>query len=184
MQGRKAEGDPNAVVHWWIARYLAELIEQLMIRSTLLQLLVFAPFIVFGQWAERSEGNSRSYQEVVSSYRWLDKQFPQARLDSLGMTDAGRPLHLFLVGSDLPEPGNAPREDQLVLLVNNGIHPGESCGVDASLQWVRKQLEEGSFPKGMLLAVIKVWNVGGMIKRGKKKSDNKEGLFVKGLRGN
>ena len=108
-----------------------------MNRSTWLQLLICAPLIALGQWADRSEGNSRSYQEVLSSYRWLDKQFPAARLDSLGMTDAGRPLHLFIIGSDLPEPGNAPREDQLVLLVKTASIPVKAV-VDASLQWVRE----------------------------------------------
>ncbi|NBR83038.1 MAG: hypothetical protein EBT52_04850 [Flavobacteriia bacterium] len=161
-----------------------ELIEQLMNRSTLLQLLICVPLIALGQWADRSEGNSRSYQEVLSSYRWLDQQFPQARLDSLGMTDAGRPLHLFLFGSDLPEPGHAPREDQLVILVNNGIHPGESCGVDASLQWVRKQLEEGSFPERMILAVIPAYNVGGMLQRRPNTRANQDGPVLQGFRGN
>src|SRR5690606_4947636 len=76
-----------------------------------------------------------TYTEVISSYDSLDLYYGTAKLLEYGPTDSGENLRLFLMaGMDI---SNATvediRENKVVILINNGIHPGEPCGIDASL---------------------------------------------------
>ena len=46
------------------------------------------------------ENKSLSWEEAISFYSDLDKKYTEATLMEMGMTDAGRPLHLFIISSD------------------------------------------------------------------------------------
>ena len=77
-----------------------------------------------------------TYSEVIEMYRLLDKTYENAILLEEGKTDNGKPLHLFVI-NDGPEfnPEKIREQGKSVLLINNGIHPGEPEGIDASLQF-------------------------------------------------
>jgi hypothetical protein len=75
-----------------------------------------------------------TYSEVIEMYQLLDKNYENAILLEKGLTDCGKPLHLFVINSE-PEfnPEKIKEQGKSVLLINNGIHAGEPEGIDASL---------------------------------------------------
>lgn len=146
--------------------------------------MLLLPSFLLAQIIPRTEGSARSYEEVIASYQALAEAFPHARLDSIGLTDSGRPLHVFLIGENLPEAWGTPPDHQLVVLINNGIHPGESCGIDASLQWAEALLQSGKLPQDLLIAIIPVYNVHGLLHRKAHTRANQNGPELQGFRGN
>ena len=71
------------------------------------------------------------------------------------------------------------------MLVNNGIHPGEPDGIDASMMLMR-DLAEGKIkaPQNVVLAVIPVYNIGGSLNRNSFSRVNQNGPESYGFRGN
>ena len=56
----------------------------------------------------------------------------------MGLTDAGYPLHLVLISNDEKfDPAVWHKQNKVVILINNGIHPGEPDGIDASMMLAR-----------------------------------------------
>ncbi len=77
-----------------------------------------------------------SYEDAIDAYRQLDNFYPQAMLKEMGMTDAGLPLHLFIISGDgVFDPAQIKKEGKSIILINNGIHPGEPEGIDASVKF-------------------------------------------------
>ncbi|MCA1741235.1 MAG: hypothetical protein LC630_01940 [Bacteroidales bacterium] len=78
------------------------------------------------------ENHSLTWEEAISFYKALDTTYPEAKLFEMGMTDAGRPLHLFIISGDWAK---IHSPEVALVLINNGIHPGEPEGIDASAQF-------------------------------------------------
>lgn len=100
----------------------------------------------------------------------------QTRLETFGTADVGRPLHLFEIGRR--------EEAEWRLLVNNAIHPGEPCGVNASIEWATDLLEKNQVPEGVHIAIIPMYNVGGGLRRNCCTRANQNGPESYGFRGN
>ena len=98
-----------------------------------------------------------TWEEGIAAFSALAQQDARATWMELGMTDAGKPLHALLIAPEpLPMPGLpgvlAARDahpERIRFLVNNAIHPGEPCGVDASLALARQLLGMPHLPEGM-----------------------------------
>jgi hypothetical protein len=151
----------------------------------LLALLVFPasaqPTPAFITPYERSAGKeTATYAEIINFYERLDAKFDQAKLVSVGKTDAGKPLHLLLLSADKQF---TARPDRVTLLINNGIHPGEPEGIDACMMLARDLLLANKLPKNVLVAIIPVLNVGGSLNRGESRV-NQNGPTTYGFRGN
>ena len=129
---------------------------------------------------ERDTLASASYGEAIAFYRVLAKAYPDhCRLDTLGATDSGELLYHFTIGQ---ADGAAPEH---TFFVNNGIHAGEPCGVDASMLLARDYLASGRvLPKGYRVSIIPAYNVGGMLRRGQDTRANQVGPRAHGFRGN
>ncbi|HAD96869.1 MAG TPA: hypothetical protein DCG19_05645 [Cryomorphaceae bacterium] len=126
------------------------------------------------------------YDEVVRAYTEMDNLYENAILREFGTTDSGKPLHVFFISSGkLDKEGKVSdwKKDKTVLLINNGIHPGEPCGIDASLVYARNLLEAGA-PDNVLIAIIPVYNIGGVLNRGCCSRANQLGPEAYGFRGN
>ena len=84
---------------------------------------------------ERSAGKqTATYAECIAFYQQLDKLSPALSIRVMGMSDAGYPYHVVLFSNDrTADPALWHRQHKVVLLINNGIHPGEPDGVDASM---------------------------------------------------
>jgi hypothetical protein len=136
---------------------------------------------------ERSAGKqTATYAECIAFYKDLDKRSPRLSVREMGMSDAGYPYHVVLYSNDgVADPEVWHRQHKLVILINNGIHPGEPDGVDASMLLLR-DLVAGkiSLPDNIALAVIPLYNIGGALNRGSFSRVNQNGPESYGFRGN
>ena len=79
----------------------------------------------------------------------------------------------------------AKKRNKNILLINNGIHPGESDGIDASMLLLR-DLAQGKIVAltNTIVAVIPVYNIGGALQRNSTTRTNQQGPELYGFRGN
>ncbi len=73
------------------------------------------------------------------------------------------------------------------VLINNGIHPGESDGIDASMMLLRDIVKNDSLKKAYknsIICVIPVYNIGGALNRNSHTRANQNGPKEYGFRGN
>lgn len=121
-----------------------------------------------------------TYEQIIAFYESLDAQYDQAKLLTVGTTDGGKPLHLLVLSANK---NFEPQANKLTLLVNNGIHPGEPEGIDASMMWARDLLQKNALPPNVLLCIVPVYNVGGCLNRGVSRP-NQNGPNSYGFRAN
>jgi hypothetical protein len=142
----------------------------------------------YAQNTTSSAASGPEYFRLLEEYQKLADRYDNAVLKEIGLTDSGKPLSLFLVqhenfrAEDLSTLSEAI-DDKLVILINNGIHPGESCGVEASLNWLQEILKE-PIEENILIAVIPVYNIGGLLQRRPHTRANQNGPNLQGFRGN
>lgn len=133
---------------------------------------------------EQDPEQTATYEELIQHYQQLDERFEQAQLQTYGSTDFGKPLHLLVLSRDgLFSPAEAKEAGKLIILINNGIHPGEPEGMDASMMLSRDLLEEDRLPENAVICIIPVYNVGGMHNRRRSRA-NQNGPNAYGFRGN
>ncbi|MBL4604171.1 MAG: M14 family metallopeptidase [Flavobacteriaceae bacterium] len=138
---------------------------------------------------EKSGGTETpEYGEVISYYKELSDAYSEITMFEMGETDSGNPLHLIVFNADgkttLKEIKGSPKNR---LLVNNGIHPGESDGIDASMMLLRDIVQNDSLKKvyaNTLIAVIPIYNIGGSLNRNSHTRANQNGSKEYGFRGN
>ena len=136
---------------------------------------------------EKSKGTeTATYFEAIAFYRQLDKASPQVLLKDMGTTDAGYPLHLVLVSANgQHDPAQWRAANKVIVMVNNGIHPGEPDGIDASMMLVRDIVSgKTRLPNNLCLGIIPVYNIGGSLNRGAYSRANQNGPREYGFRGN
>ena len=92
---------------------------------------------------EQSKGTQTpTYFEIIDWWKKLDEKSGKVKMLTMGMTDAGYPLHLIVVGNNGDYNfENIRKNNKRIILINNGIHPGEPDGIDASILWARELLE-------------------------------------------
>jgi hypothetical protein len=136
---------------------------------------------------ERSEGTMTStYLEVIDFYEQLAGNYRSVAIYEMGNTDSGEPLHLVTFNPDRSfESEFSSGRDKNILLINNGIHPGESDGIDASMMLFRDLAQDKiDTPKNTIIAVIPVFNIGGALNRNSYSRANQNGPIEYGFRGN
>lgn len=153
-------------------------------------LLIGAERQGYAQVELRYEQNETvSWEEAIRMYEWMDQEYREASLVEVGMTDAGKALHLFIISRDqLFTPAQARAAGKTILFINNGIHPGEPCGIDASLK-LAEGLLSGSDPyseflENTVLVIVPIFNIGGALNRGSYHRVNQNGPLEHGFRGN
>ncbi|MDB5133435.1 MAG: hypothetical protein JWP37_38, partial [Mucilaginibacter sp.] len=125
-----------------------------------------------------------TYAQVITYYQKLSKQYNQMKLINYGITDVGKPLTLIVLSKDrVFDPALIKKQNKRILLINNGIHPGEPEGIDASMMLVRDLLKKNKLPKDVVLCFIAVYNIDGCLNRGVSRI-NQNGPVAYGFRGN
>ncbi len=130
---------------------------------------------------EKSKGlETTTYAQCIAFYHQLSAETGHIGIDSFGSSDAGYPLHVITFP---PHAARVP--DALSIFINNGIHPGEPDGIDASMMLLR-DLAEGrlKMPAGVVLEVIPIYNIGGALNRNNSSRVNQVGPLSYGFRGN
>ncbi|MFL5810587.1 MAG: M14 family zinc carboxypeptidase [Flavisolibacter sp.] len=142
-----------------------------------------------------------TYQEAIAWWKKLDSASPMVKMLEMGPTDAGYPLNLILVSADKDfKIQSIKKKKKTIILINNGIHPGEPDGIDATMLlirdlvspynisplpntngpvWVRENL-----PDNIVLAIIPVYNIGGTLNRSADYRVDQNGPEEFGFRGN
>ncbi|WP_047244673.1 M14 family metallopeptidase [Maribacter thermophilus] len=135
---------------------------------------------------ESSKGTeTATYEEVIEFYLRLAKEFPEINIQTIGETDSDKPLHLVTYNADGDFNFNKITKNKTVLLINNGIHPGESDGIDATMLLFR-DLASGkiSSPEQTVVVTIPIYNIGGALNRNSTTRANQNGPESYGFRGN
>ena len=135
---------------------------------------------------ESTQGlETATYDDVIAYYTKLADTYAEIEIQPVGETDSGRPLHLVTLNPEGQFDFDKIRSNKRIILINNGIHPGESDGIDASMMLFR-DLVQGkiSMPQHTILATIPVYNVGGSLNRNATTRTNQNGPKEYGFRGN
>lgn len=132
----------------------------------------------------RDKNYTATYTEIIAYYQKLSRQYSQMKLLNYGTTDVGKPLTLIVLSRDkVFDPQLIKKQNKRVLLINNGIHPGEPEGIDASMMLSRDLLKKNALPKDVVICIIAVYNIDGCLNRGLSRI-NQNGPRAYGFRGN
>ena len=151
-----------------------------------MEYLYTAIFTVFSllSFAQSNDLNeSVTYSELIGRYQDLSNKSNNCDLISFGITDSGEPLHLFIMNADgefYPE----AFKKKAIVLIQNGIHAGESCGIDACIEWAEELINNNTIPDNVIIGIIPVYNIGGMKNRKCCSRANQNGPRENGFRGN
>ena len=128
---------------------------------------------------EKGNGNqTTTYEEMVKFYDDLDKNFESISVVEKGKDDNGEPIRVVIFD-------HSKKQNTSVILINNGIHPGESDGIDATMMLMRDlALGKIKVPQNTKVAAIEAYNISGMLRRGKFSRANQNGPEEYGFRGN
>lgn len=156
---------------------------------------------------ELSKGTQTpTYFEIIEWWQKLDQQSEYIKMMPIGITDAGYPLHLVIVSGDKDFNFESLRKkNKRIILINNGIHPGEPDGVDASMLLARDianrfrytdslrkvhavrasgNKNRAELPDNVVLAIIPIYNIGGCLNRSANYRVDQDGPEEFGFRGN
>lgn len=161
-----------------------------MIKYILFTLSVLVFLEVQAQLTPFEKGNKNvtaTYAEIISYYKTLDLKSSLVTMKEVGETDANLPLHVVYVSST-PNTNfdkNKRPKNTTLIFINNGIHPGEPDGIDASMMLVRDIIDRKIvLPKNVLLAIIPIYNIGGCLNRSSNYRVDQNGPEEFGFRGN
>lgn len=132
---------------------------------------------------------SSTYYEVIANYRKLDSAWPEARLLESGLTDAGKPLHLFVIDKERKfDPEQARKSGKRIVMINNGIHSGEPEGIEASMMIaddiLRNHNQMSKLLDHTVVCIIPVYSVGGLLYQNRWHRTNQPEPLNPGYRGN
>ncbi len=135
-----------------------------------------------------TSNKSMTYHDLLEEYKNLDHQFDQAFLIPYGKDDCGETIHLFVIsGTSVFQPQRLHELNKCILFINNGIHPGEPDGMDASLIFAKELLYKESNHKlleNVVVCIIPTYNIGGALNRNSYSRANQDGPEEYGFRGN
>ncbi len=152
-------------------------------------LLILPTITVFQVQADDLGSNkSLTYAEVIAKYKALDSLYEDAKMITYGRTDCGVPLHLFVITTThVFDPWRLHELNKCVLFINNGIHPGEPDGIDASIQLATDLLSKPLYKRlleNVVVCIIPVFNIDGALQRSCCSRANQNGPDEYGFRAN
>lgn len=136
---------------------------------------------------EKSNGlETATYEETIQFYKDLAAQYDEISIEEVGETDSGKPLHIVTLNMNKSgDDFDKLRRNNRILLINNGIHPGESDGIDATMMLYRDFVEgKIEAPKQTVIVTIPIYNIGGSLNRNSGTRTNQNGPKAYGFRGN
>lgn len=126
-----------------------------------------------------------TYEQAIDFYSQLATEFRQINMQTIGKTDSGFPLHVVTFSIDGGFNFKKIANTKTTILINNGIHPGESDGIDATMLLYRDlALGKIEAPKNTVLVTIPIYNIGGSLNRNSTTRANQNGPKAYGFRGN
>lgn len=137
---------------------------------------------------DKAQNTTATYKEAIRFYQRLAKQYEQIEMSEVGKTDSGKPLHVVVYSKDgIFDPVALRKAGKVILFINNAIHPGEPCGVDASMMLLRDYAASAKlnrYLKDVVLVCVPFYNIGGGLNRNSTSRANQDGPCSYGFRGN
>ncbi|WP_242202553.1 M14 family metallopeptidase [Aestuariivivens insulae] len=136
---------------------------------------------------EKSKGlETATYNQTIQFYKDLANAYTEISIDSIGETDSGKPLHVVTLNADeVFNFSEVHKNNKRIVLINNGIHPGEPDGIDATMMLFRDFVHGNiAMPKNTVIVTIPIYNVGGSLNRNTTSRTNQDGPKSYGFRGN
>ena len=135
---------------------------------------------------EKIDNYTATYEEAIGFYDLLDANNPMIKVNDFGMTDSGFPLTEVVISkSKVFDPLQLKEQGKTIIFINNAIHPGEPCGVDASMMLARDLLnDKQSLLEKAVVVIIPIYNISGHLNRGSFSRANQQGPQAYGFRGN
>lgn len=145
-------------------------------------LFVNAQINLLTPFEKGNKNQSTTYEDCISFYQLLDANSDKIEMRTMGLTDSGKPLHIIVFSENKNFSFN---QNKAVLLINNGIHPGEPDGIDATMMLMRDIANAKiKVPKNTIVVAIPVYNIDGMLNRNSFSRANQNGPEAYGFRGN
>ncbi|MCX8104468.1 MAG: M14 family metallopeptidase [Ignavibacterium album] len=108
---------------------------------------------------------SPDYNSSIKYFEKFEKNFPFVKIRTIGLTPQGRELKVIIVSKDKAfTPQQAKKTGKAIVLIQNGIHPGEIEGKDACMLLLREILvtkEKFHLLDNLILLIIPVLNIDG-----------------------
>ena len=108
---------------------------------------------------------SPDYENTLKYFHKFADSTPYVKINTIGLTPQGRELKVIIVSKDKAfTPERAKKTGKAILLIQNGIHPGEVEGKDACMLLLREILitkEKAHFLDNTILLIIPVLNIDG-----------------------
>ena len=135
---------------------------------------------------EQNNNQTATYEQAINFYQKLADDSPLVSLIEEGLTDSGKPLHTVIISTTpYTNRKKVKRDNKAVLLINNAIHAGEPCGVDASMILARElATTHKDLLKEVVVVIIPFYNIGGVLNRNTSTRANQNGPESYGFRGN
>jgi len=153
-------------------------------------LIIILLFLIHPVHAEQDillYNSTPTYEEIIKTYSDLAQSSPYARLVPCGKTDGGHSMQLFVISkTKIFEVQKLKDMGVLILLINNGIHPGEPDGINASILLAESLLANNGqdLPQNVCICIVPVMNVEGAINRACCSRVNQAGPPEYGFRSN
>ncbi len=138
---------------------------------------------------EKNDNQTLTYHEAIACYEKLAAANPGIfKLTTMGSSDVGEPMHVAILSGDGEfDPVKIRQSGRRILLINNGIHPGEPEGIDATVMLLRDYLLKPELKKlleKVVIVCIPVYNIDGCLNRNSYTRANQDGPESYGFRGN
>lgn len=120
-------------------------------------------------WLTHFEKSNRlespDYENTLKYFQKFADKTPYVKINTIGTTPQGRELKIIIVSKDKAfTPEQAKKTGKAIVLIQNGIHPGEVEGKDACMLLLREILitkEKNHLLENTILLIIPVLNVDG-----------------------
>lgn len=135
---------------------------------------------------EKSDNYTATYTEAIDFYNQLDAANSMVNVSAFGMTDSGFPLTEVVISKSQEfDPAILRAQGKSIIFINNAIHPGEPCGVDASMMLARDLIsDQQDLLERVVVVIIPIYNISGHLNRGSFSRANQQGPRAYGFRGN
>jgi murein tripeptide amidase MpaA len=112
-----------------------------------------------------NQQESPDYESTLKYFQKFVDISPYVKIKTIGLTPQGRELKVIIVSKDKAfAPEQAKKTGKAIVLIQNGIHPGEVEGKDACMLLLREILitkEKQSLLDNTILLIIPVLNIDG-----------------------
>ena len=135
-----------------------------------------------------NQRESPDYNESIKYFQKFVDETHFAKMFTMGISPQGREIKYIVVtkGKEFT-PAKAAKSGKAIVLIQNGIHPGEIAGKDASMILLREILitkEKEHLLKNIILLIIPVFNVDGHERLSPFNRPNQAGPLQMGWRTN